>query len=94
MGIWLASHKVAYKLLIRLLGFLLVAEYIPLVNRGQRQLSNRQENEKAVTGYSRGISSEAAGEDDLQAAAGVNIGPAGNIFLPQFPQSLGTNERM
>ena len=58
MGILLASHKVAYKLLIRLLGFLLVAEYIPLANRGQRQQANREESEKAVTGSSSGYSSE------------------------------------
>ena len=65
------------------MGFLLVAKYIPLANRGLRLLANREKNEKAVTGHSRGISSEKPGTDDQAAMAG-KPGPAGRIFLQQF----------
>ena len=80
MGIWLASREVAFQTVARLLGFLLVADYIPLANRGQRLLANREENERAVTGHSRGISSEQPGNDDLLAIKG-SPKHAGDILI-------------
>ena len=67
----------------RLLGFLLVAEYIPLANREQRQMTNREDNERAVTGDKSGITAEAPRKEDLEAMGG-SPGTPGINYMYNF----------
>ena len=41
-----------------------MADYIPLANRGERLLTNRRENERAVLGTSSGITAESPHQED------------------------------
>ena len=67
----------------RLLGFLLLAEYIPLASRDQRLLTNREDNEMAIAGHNLGITSESPCHEDREAMEGKTGTPGLITLEPQ-----------